>query len=220
MHKKRIFIFSLLIGLMVTLSAGLYSERVQGSLASKVLRFHVLADSDSPEDQALKLKVRDRILRDFGEVFQSTKGMAEMEQEVQKKLPEIVAAAEDELSKNGSEDEVRASIASVAFPTKTYGTVAFPAGTYRALRVEIGEAEGQNWWCVLFPPLCFVDEAKAEMPEDSKELLKTALSEEEYALVTAFEGEGKLPVQVKFKVVELWENSKEKLETAFHSMIK
>lgn len=219
MNKKRIFVLSLFIGLIVTLSAGLYAERVQQGVASKVLRFHVLANSDSVGDQALKLKVRDRIIRDFGDIFQNEQDMAGMEKEVRKKLPQILAAAQDEIFKNGSDYGVRASIGPVAFPTKTYGSVAFPAGTYRALRIEIGEGKGQNWWCVLFPPLCFVDETKAQMPEESKEMLKSVLSEEEYALVTAFEDEGKRPVQIKFKVVELWENSKEKLETAFQKIV-
>ena len=88
------------------------------------------------------------------------------------------------------------------FPTKAYGDVALPAGQYEALKISIGEAEGENWWCVVFPPLCYVDVAKTEIPEEEKTQLKYILTNEQYNLITSNDG-----VSVKFKIVEMWQNA-------------
>ena len=99
-------------------------------------------------------------------------------------LNDIEMVAEEEIEKAGSDYEVRAEVTNCAFPQKVYGDVTFPAGYYDALRIEIGEAEGQNWWCVLYPNLCFMDSVRAVVPEEGKEQLKEVLTEEEYEEIT------------------------------------
>ena len=98
------------------------------------------------------------------------------------------------------------------FPTKVYGNVTLPAGTYEALKVKIGSAQGQNWWCVLFPPLCFVDEATAEMPEKSAQQLMDGMGEHEYDMVTKTD---ELPVEVRFKAYEMWQTGRMHLRAMF-----
>ncbi len=129
---------------------GMRLERLRGS----VLRLHIIANSDSEEDQRLKLCVRDALLANEEEIFGEAGSLAEAELAAEEKLPEIVRIAEETLRAEGCRDSVRAEIADVEFDERTYGDITMPAGTYRALRVTIGEAKGHNWWCVMYPPLC------------------------------------------------------------------
>jgi len=129
---------------------GMRLERLRGS----VLRLHIIANSDSEEDQRLKLRVRDALLESEKEIFGEAGTLAEAELAAEEKLPEIVRIAERTLRNEGCTDRVRAEIADVEFDERTYGDITMPAGTYRALRVTIGEANGHNWWCVMYPPLC------------------------------------------------------------------
>lgn len=202
-------IAALVIGGVVTLSMSAYSNRVESALAGSVIRLHVLANSNSAADQELKLKVRDRILAEMGECFSHTARLEQARDMVCENMDEIARIAREEVMANGYDYPVTVSLGTSDFPTKAYGNVTLPAGTYEALKVEIGESAGQNWWCVLFPPLCFVDATTAELPEESRRILEDSLGEEGYALVTQSD---ELPVEVRFKAYELWQSGKMRLK--------
>ncbi|MCL2462243.1 MAG: stage II sporulation protein R, partial [Defluviitaleaceae bacterium] len=137
-----------------------YSEGVQNGIAENVIRFHVLANSDTPDDQALKLKIRDAILDKLGPVLEASTSLDETKSYIQANLDEISAIGEAVAQENGYDYPVTAQLCVDYFPTKSYGDVTFPPGDYEALRVEIGAAQGHNWWCIMFPPLCYVDVTK------------------------------------------------------------
>ena len=159
-------------------------EKTQEHMAEEVLRFHVLANSDSKEDQNLKMKVKDTVVS-WMEEEMDTESLAQTKAFIRSHLPQIEALAEETIQKEGYSYPVRASLEWTVFPEKTYGDITFPAGTYEALRIQIGEAKGPNWWCVLYPSLCFIDSVHAVVPEKGKKQLEHVLTEEEYEMVTA-----------------------------------
>ena len=159
--------------------------RVQKKLAKEVFRFHVLANSDSKKDQALKMKVKENVIAYMEEQLPESESVGMTKTWAVSHLNEIETLAEETLRKEGCADSVKAKVTNCYFPDKTYGDITFPQGNYDALRIEIGEAKGQNWWCVLYPNLCFIDAVHAVVPEDGKEELKEVLDEEEYEMVTA-----------------------------------
>ena len=171
---------TLMIVAALALTSGAVALHTQSQLAEKVVRLHVLANSDSEEDQALKLKVRDAVLEQATETLRGADSQAEASRRLTDILPELEETAHAVITANGYDYGVRAELAETSFPTKEYDGFALPAGEYLALRVLIGEAAGQNWWCVMFPPLCFVDESVAVVDADGKEMLKENLSKEEY----------------------------------------
>lgn len=186
-----------LLSLLLTNFLGFSSECK--SISQSVLRLHILANSDSEEDQQLKLKVRDRILSETGSLFESEGDLEAAEQDVKEHLEEIQAIAQDEVIKEGYTYNVHAELTNMFFHTRTYETVTLPAGRYDALRITIGKAEGHNWWCVLYPPLC----VPAAEPE--KEVNET-LDEEQAKLV-----EQSPKYDVRFAIVDFWETIKDKL---------
>ena len=145
---------ALLIGLAVFLISGGLALRTQTRLADRVVRLHVLANSDGEEDQALKLLVRDRVLAQATELLTQAKDRTEAETLLREELPELEALAVRELRANGCAYPVTAELTDTEFPTREYDGFTLPAGEYLALRVVIGEGAGRNWWCVVFPPLC------------------------------------------------------------------
>jgi len=153
---------------------------LQNHLAENILRLHVVADSDTAEDQTLKLRVRDEIISHLQETVRNADSPAQAEELITPQIPALTEIARSTLARSGNDSPVRITIEDRQFPIKTYGDLTFPAGTYRALCIDIGSARGQNWWCVLFPSLCFLDETTATVPEESKEKLREKLSEEEY----------------------------------------
>ena len=157
----------------------------QRHLAGEVLRFHVLADSDSREDQAVKLKVRDGVLGYLETEMPELSDAGETALWIRRHIDEIEEVSREIVSAEGKDDPVNAAVTTCWFPEKSYGDVTFPAGNYEALRIEIGAAEGQNWWCVLYPALCFLDTTNAVVPDEGKQKLKNVLTEEEYSRVTA-----------------------------------
>ncbi len=183
-----------------------------------LIRFHVLANSDSPEDQELKLKVRDKVIAAMSEELEKSKDVDETRAILEENLKRIEIVAKEEIEKNGKKYDVKASLGEHTFPTKRYGDVVFPAGIYEALRVEIGEAKGQNWWCVMFPPLCFVDVKHGLTDEATKAELKNALTEEEYYLVYSDINENELPLQLRSKVFEIFEQSKGQIKVQINRL--
>ncbi len=155
-------------------------ETIQQGIADEIIRFHVIANSDSQEDQELKIKVKDAVLALLEQKLHDASGIEETRQILSSSLDEIKETAQSVTAKEGCGEPVAVTLEPYEFPMKTYGDCTFPAGTYEALRVCIGEAKGKNWWCVVFPNLCFADTVHAVLPEEEKEKLKNVLTEEEY----------------------------------------
>ena len=151
------------------LSAYSYVNAVSSNLADSVFRLHVIANSDSEEDQNLKYKVRDSLIEYMNTLTNDMNTKDEVIEIAKEHLEDFKNIAQNVVNENGYDYEVNVEIGNFSFPTKTYGDISFPAGFYDALRVKIGKAEGQNWWCVMFPPLCFVDVTSGVVPEESKE---------------------------------------------------
>ena len=198
--RWRIVEIALMIGLALFFLSGALSLKTQEVLADKVVRLHVLANSDSEEDQALKLLVRDGVLERATEILEASSDRQEAETKLRSSLPELQEIAAKVITAQGYDYPVRVELADTAFPTKEYDGFTLPAGNYLALRVLIGEGAGQNWWCVVFPPLCTA--AAEEVPAAA---LSAGLSQEEVGLITE-ENQGYV---LKFKSVELWERIQE-----------
>ena len=193
---------ALLLGVACAALLGVWLDGAQAALSDQVIRLHVLANSDSEADQALKLRVRDRILAEAEELFVPGAGRAEL---LRAHLYDLAAAGAEVVGEAGYSYPVTASLVhDYWFPTKTYTDFALPAGAYTALRIEIGAGGGQNWWCVVFPPLCL-----GSVSETTQETaLEAGLTENQVSLMTG-EDEGYV---VKFKAVELLEQFKGWLE--------
>ncbi len=158
------------------------AQVLQQSISDKILRFHVLANSDSSEDQELKLKVRDEVGIYLSGRLADASSLEDCEEIARENLPEIEQIASEVIEEEGYDYAVTASLENCLFPEKTYGSYTFPSGNYEALRVVIGEGEGQNWWCVLYPNLCFSGSMYA-VDEASGEKLSVELTDEEYAAI-------------------------------------
>lgn len=156
-------------------------DPLQPAIAEKILRFHVLANSDAKDDQNVKLKVRDAVGHMLGQKLKKVTDRAQTEKIVQDHMDEIIETAEKTLHKNGYTYGASARLANVDFPVKTYGDYTFPAGKYRALQITLGKGEGHNWWCVLYPNMCFQGSVYEVMDESSGEELREVLTQEEYA---------------------------------------
>ena len=173
---------------------------IQADIAKKILRFHVIANSDSEEDQSLKLKVKDAVVEYLKPLLSDTMTLDESESVVNAHLSDILDLASAVISENGYEYSVSGEITECYFPVKSYGDIVLPAGNYTAFRITIGNADGKNWWCILYPPLCFVDASYGIVPDDSKSLLKNVLDEDEYISITEAVDNG--AVEIRFK---LWD---------------
>ncbi|MDR0288423.1 MAG: stage II sporulation protein R [Clostridiales bacterium] len=209
----------LIIGVVITTSLVVYADNVTSTLSGSIVRLHVIANSNTPEDQGLKLKVRDKIVEYMKDELQTSQSAGESMERINNDLPEIEKIALDVITEEGSSYPVKASVGRSAFPMKNYGDVTLPAGNYQALKVVIGSGSGQNWWCVLFPPLCFVDTQSAVVTDDGKKLLQDELPEGSYNLITSGDN-GDVKVKAKFKIVDIVESSKNKIQSAIASWFK
>ena len=201
---KMISILTFLIVIYSGICAFSYAKNVSLDISESVFRLHVIANSDSKEDQDLKYKVRDSLLEYMNNICKNCSSKEEAISLVEKNEENFKKIAEDTIKSEGYSYTVNINVGNFEFPTKTYGDISLPAGFYDALRVEIGEAKGQNWWCVMFPPLCFVDISSGIVPDQSKETMKENLSEEEYALIS---DDSNTQIQFKFKLLEFFTNS-------------
>lgn len=211
---------ALLLVLAAWMISYTYAEDVNAGLSQNLVRLHVVANSDSPEDQALKLKVRDGIIEYMKGQLAESKDINETRSIINNNLKNIEDISNQIIKKNNSSYSVKASMGNYSFPTKTYGDIALPAGEYQALKVVIGKGEGANWWCVLFPPLCFVDATHGAIPESVKADLKNTLTAEEYKIITTADNSDDIPVKVRFKVVEFLQGTKVKVTGAVNRMFK
>lgn len=190
----KLFIKSLCIAFVLTV---IYSvipfEAECREISDEVFRLHILANSDSDEDQTLKLKVRDRVLEYTEELFNLAKSKEEAKTAVADNIENIRLAAQQEVYDNGYSYDVKAEITNMYFNTRYYEYYTMPSGMYDALRITIGKGEGHNWWCVMYPSICIA--ASTEADEKARE----TFSDSQYEIVDGNE------YQYKFKVVEIFE---------------
>lgn len=168
------------IGLGSTVCLMRAKAGLQQGIAGEIIRFHVLANSDSQEDQRLKLKVKDGLVEYLKPLLSQAKSAEESRAIIESNLSNIQNEAERLIVREGYSYEAGVEMTTCYFPIKTYGDCTFPAGEYEALRIRIGDARGKNWWCVLYPNLCFIDSLHGVVPEEQKQELRNVLTEEEY----------------------------------------
>ena len=197
MYKRILIATFTIIGLYVLL--GFLPIHSEAAIYDNVLRLHVLANSDSSADQALKLEVRDRILEETATLFKDCKSKGEARAAVESNLDKIREIAAQTVREAGYDYSVSVSLGEEEYPTKNYEECCFPAGEYLSLRVMIGEAEGENWWCVLFPPLC-IDAAG----ESREVFAEVGLTDEQYSFITETDNP---KYKVRFKLLEVIEGA-------------
>ena len=202
---KKLFIILFLLFFYILISAFFYVDAVSSDISDSVFRLHVIANSDSKEDQELKYKVRDKVLEYMNLISKNCTSKEDVINLAKTHQEEFKNIAQNVIKENGYNYNVNIYIGKYDFPTKTYGDISFPAGNYDCLRIEIGESQGQNWWCVMFPPLCFVDVTSGIVPEDSKSLMQNNLTDEEYSIISDNHSPD---IQIKFGLIEMFNNFK------------
>jgi len=200
--NKNAIVLTLLIFMFILISAISYVQSVSKDLSSCVFRLHVIANSDSKEDQDLKYKVRDSLINYMNNLCANASNKLEAIDIANSHIEDFKSIAIKVIKDNGYDYDVSVEIGNFEFPTKSYGDISLPSGYYDALRVKIGSSSGQNWWCVMFPPLCFVDVTSGVVPEESKESLKNNLNDEDYSIISNDNN----VTNFKFKLVELFNN--------------
>ena len=201
---KRYLIISSLLLVYILIYSISYANSTISNLSNNLFRLHVIANSDSEEDQNLKYIVRDNLIAYMNTICKNATSKKEAIKISNDHINDFYKIANTTIKENGYNYDIKISIGNHPFPTKTYGDIRLPAGYYDALKVEIGKAKGKNWWCVMFPSLCFVDISNGVVPEESKHDLQNNLSQENYNLISSENTEYKF----KFKIVEIFENSK------------
>ena len=212
--QRNIWIAATIIGLLATVLVGAVrihtlkreketvqtrlENEVQQGIAKEIFRLHVVANSDTEEDQNLKLHVKTKIVDYLEGVLGEDRSLEATREAVKTHLDEIEEAAGQVIADEGYDYPVAAAVEKTYFPDKTYGDCTFPAGEYEALNVKIGKAEGHNWWCVLYPSLCFLDESHGIVSEEKKEDLREVLTEEEF-LTILNDPEKRHQVKIGFK---------------------
>ena len=197
MDKLHLLEIAALLAVAVTLIWGIWSLQEQDALEKKMIRLHVLANSDEQYDQDLKLLVRDKVLAEATALLEESADMQDARTRLENALPQLEQTARQEIAAQGYDYTVSARLENTEFPLKEYDGFALPAGEYLALRVLIGDAEGQNWWCVVYPPLCTT--AVTEMEETA---MSAGLGKGDLSLIT----EENTGYVLKFRSLELWES--------------
>ena len=204
-YSRICLILIFLLFIYIIFCAQSYSNAVSYDLSNAVFRLHVLANSNSAEDQQLKLKVRDSLLSYMNILSSNCNTKEEAIQIAQQHKYEFQTIAENVIKENGYNYPIKIKINNFYFPTKSYGDISLPAGYYDALRVEIGNAKGQNWWCVMFPSLCFIDISSGIVNDEGKENLEKNLSLESYEVIS--ENKTSPEFKFKFKLLEVFAQS-------------
>ena len=195
----------LLLAFLFTMAGQRQSDEAMAArIAPEILRFHVLANSDSDEDQQLKLRVRTLLLDSIYEELGENASLDDTKEYVLANKDSLEQEAEDYMKAEGYDYPAHMEVTECYFPTKTYGDMVFPCGTYDAVRVEIGKGKGHNWWCVLYPPLCFVDSTYAVVPDSSREILRESLDAADSQALLKKQRE--VHIRIRSKFLELLEN--------------
>lgn len=208
LKPRYLLVVFILLCSYVILSCYIYSEKITNDMAKNIVRLHVIANSDSKYDQQIKLKVRDSVLKYMQENSKGINSAEAAKGFICRNLSNIENIACTVLKSYGLNYQAKAYFGRFIFPTKVYGDVSLPAGDYQSLRIVLGNGSGQNWWCVMFPPLCFVDASTGVLPDESKLQLKSSLTEEEYKLALGNAKDTCTDIKIKFKIVELLQQSK------------
>ena len=198
---RNLSILVLLLFIYIFICAHNYACAVSNNLSEAVFRLHVIANSDSDEDQMLKLKVRDSLISYMNDICLNCSTKEEAVTLVNNHLKDFQNVAEKTIIENGYNYSVKINIGNFHFPTKNYGDISLPAGFYDALRVEIGNAKGKNWWCVMFPSLCFIDISSGILNDEAKENLEENLEHESYSLIS---NQNNSEIKLKFKLIEFF----------------
>ena len=202
---KMVIILTILFFIYTTLCAISYANNISTDISDSVFRLHVIANSDSEIDQNLKYMVRDTLLEYMNQLCTNCTSKEEAISIANENIEKFKEIALNTIREEGFDYSVNICIGNFEFPTKHYGDISLPAGNYDALKVEIGEAKGQNWWCVMFPPLCFVDASSGIVPEESKEDLENSLTDEEFSIVS--DNDSNFGFKLKFKILEILNDS-------------
>ena len=212
-HECKILGVALCVGMLFALGVAaytyVYSDTVQRDISENVIRFHVMAHSDDDDDQYLKERVRLDILAEFASTLASGSGIEETRLVLTEYLPAIQEYAQNSVWREGFDYPVTTSISNVFFPTRHYGGMAFPPGEYEAVQIIIGDGAGSNWWCLMFPPLCYVDMTSTE---GGRAQMQETLTDEGFQLLTHRES-GSSRLAVRFRIVEWWQNRRAPAET-------
>ena len=183
--------------LLIFIILGALPIHGEDEVYDKVLRLHVLANSDSNEDQALKLKVRDAVLSLSSELLENIDSKEAAADIINENMEAFIKTASDTVAENGFDYPVNITLEKERYPTKSYESLCFPSGEYLSLKVMIGEAEGQNWWCVLFPPMCL--SAASAQQKTSDAFISVGLTGEQYKIITETDSP---KYSVRFKILE------------------
>ena len=205
MKYKKLILCLLLLIISIVYIVYPYSTKAQvETFKDEIIRFHIKANSDKEEDQALKLKIRDEILEEMKDKFENSKSIEETRSIILDNIDNIKSITENLIAKEGKDFPVEVSLGNRNFPTRKYGNITFPSGEYETLMVTIGEGKGKNWWCVMFPPLCFVDITHSNASNVEKDL-KEVLTEDEVDLLLSNK---EPPIILKSKIAEILEKTK------------
>ncbi len=224
--RNLLFLFAIIFGLLTLFYDvnNVYTkdnEHVMAGVSESLIRFHVIANSDSAEDQAIKIKVKDEVIKSMQVLLKDSKSIDESREILLSNSEEIKTLAEAVIQRNGFSNPVTIALQDQTFPLKEYGDVVLPPGKYEALVIRIGAAEGKNWWCILFPPLCFVDATHGVIDENSKVALRKVLTDEEYSAIVMSKDQA-VNFKVKSKLVEWLEERQDTLlkDTLFAQMFQ
>lgn len=198
---KVVVLLILLLSLYIFINAYCYVNQVSCDLQESVFRLHVIANSNSVEDQNLKYLVRDNLIQYMNSICSNSNSKEETMETVSNHISEFTKIANQTIQENGFSYHASVEVGNFEFPTKVYADISFPAGYYDALKVKLGDSEGQNWWCVLYPALCFVDVTSGVVPDESKEMLEDSLTDEEYHIISDSDSES---INFKFKLIEFF----------------
>lgn len=204
-YIKAMLILTFLFTIYIFISAYNYVQAVSYDISNSVFRLHVIANSNSTDDQNLKYLVRDALLEYMNTLATESNSKEDAIRIASERIHEFEQIAKNIVNENGYDYPIKIEIGNFSFPTKQYGDISLPSGFYDAMRVKIGSATGQNWWCVMFPPLCFIDITSGIVENSSKDTLQNNLSNEEYLLISDSNNAG---IQFKFKIIEFFENVK------------
>lgn len=202
--NKMIAAFAIALCMTVVITS--YSDGVQADLQDNLIRLHIIAQSDDEADQNVKIKVRDAVLKGVGDRLQC-EDEDECKKNIINNLGEIEKIADNVLAENGFNYKSHATYGKFAFPEKTYKSMTLPAGDYYGVRIVLGSGQGHNWWCVMYPPLCFKEGEEVTLSRESERILREKLDADTYDIITKKNNE----VIVKFKVVELVQEIKQKI---------
>ncbi len=220
---KKMMSILLTLAIIITMFSAYKSNSIKAAgvsiedISNKLIRFHVIANSDNESDQALKLQIRDKVLQYISPKLNNSKSIEESRKILDIENENILNIAKEVINENGYSYDVESTLSKEYFPVKTYGNITLPQGKYEAYRIIIGSGEGQNWWCVMFPPLCFVDVTKGSIAyEETEKQMKEVLNEKEYDrvnnLVNNNEGVNLIDnsndnnIVIKSKVFEIFES--------------